>query len=401
MPLVSQSIVSRWYSRNSWVYTHFSYLFQNPVWSKNVPGGFSLCPYFWLALFSMFIFRPMIWGWLLTRFLFSWWKPGKIVDWMDRVVCGQWQEGRRGRSIGIIWVLMAVSLPFLFSFETYTEAGLLRYSLIPTLLFEAMLIIAFWKESRKASKECNPQNYLIVAGVLALAIFGTISPSDLLEVLWFPFWLLMATVAIGAKGIWIALGWVAIKATSFFFFVIEHWLFSSTVAVVASIASWIAWKLEVKYNWTEDLKMSQLKRNAYKYLASLVEPNVLSDLDKVRAWIPGSLNAREIIEQAFSGWAAEFTNGYFKEYMEFMKHRFSEAYERNINFMVLEFNSHQEHLDQEVLARNEKCHELTAQVGRLSYPIVWGARQIATFFAMIRDIIKSRKQGVCPYLTFK
>ena len=56
--LVKQSIVEKWYQRDSWVYKNFAYLFQNPLWNKAIPGGFSVCPYFWLNLFSFFIFAP-------------------------------------------------------------------------------------------------------------------------------------------------------------------------------------------------------------------------------------------------------------------------------------------------------------------------------------------------------
>lgn len=56
--LVKKSIVEAWYQRDSWVYRNFSYLFENPLWNKNVPGGFSVCPYFWLSIFSLLVFRP-------------------------------------------------------------------------------------------------------------------------------------------------------------------------------------------------------------------------------------------------------------------------------------------------------------------------------------------------------
>lgn len=56
--LVSQNIVNRWYNKNHWIYRQFAYLFKNPLWSKTIPNGFSVCPYFWLALFSAFLFKP-------------------------------------------------------------------------------------------------------------------------------------------------------------------------------------------------------------------------------------------------------------------------------------------------------------------------------------------------------
>jgi hypothetical protein len=58
--LVKRSIVEQWYKTNSWVYKNFSYLFQNPLWDVNIPKGFSVCPYFWLSIFSILIFKPFV-----------------------------------------------------------------------------------------------------------------------------------------------------------------------------------------------------------------------------------------------------------------------------------------------------------------------------------------------------
>lgn len=57
--LVKRSIVEKWYQRDSWVYKNFAFLFQNPLWTKSVPRGFTVCPYFWMSLFSFIIFRPL------------------------------------------------------------------------------------------------------------------------------------------------------------------------------------------------------------------------------------------------------------------------------------------------------------------------------------------------------
>lgn len=81
--LVKRSIVEKWYQRDSWVYRQFSYLFKNPLWSKRIPSGFSVCPYFWLSLFSFFIFRPCVVA--PVRYVFSplirgSGKPAKCLD---------------------------------------------------------------------------------------------------------------------------------------------------------------------------------------------------------------------------------------------------------------------------------------------------------------------------------
>jgi hypothetical protein len=81
--LIKKSIVERWYQRDSWVFKQFSYLFQNPLWHKNVPCGFSVCPYFWLSLFSLFIFRPLFVfpiNYLFRPLVVGIGKPAKAID---------------------------------------------------------------------------------------------------------------------------------------------------------------------------------------------------------------------------------------------------------------------------------------------------------------------------------
>ncbi len=60
MAFVSKDCIDEWFSPRSWVYKGFAYLFQNPLWDKRIPKGFSLCPYFWLAIFSILLFKPII-----------------------------------------------------------------------------------------------------------------------------------------------------------------------------------------------------------------------------------------------------------------------------------------------------------------------------------------------------
>jgi len=58
MALVSDEIIGEWFKKNSWVYRGFSYWFKNPFWDKKIPNGFSLCPYFWVAISAWLFFIP-------------------------------------------------------------------------------------------------------------------------------------------------------------------------------------------------------------------------------------------------------------------------------------------------------------------------------------------------------
>lgn len=57
---VSEEFLNSWFRTDSWIYKHFAYLFQNPLWNRKVPKGFSVCPFFHMSMFSMCILRPLI-----------------------------------------------------------------------------------------------------------------------------------------------------------------------------------------------------------------------------------------------------------------------------------------------------------------------------------------------------
>lgn len=60
MPLVPLDRIKTWYHHDSFVYRAFSYLFKNSLWDRPIPKGASVCAYWWSAMFSLFIFRPLI-----------------------------------------------------------------------------------------------------------------------------------------------------------------------------------------------------------------------------------------------------------------------------------------------------------------------------------------------------
>jgi hypothetical protein len=81
--LVKKEIVEKWYLRDSWVYRNFSYLFVNPLWEKRIPKGFTVCPYFWMSMFSLLIFRPFIVAplkYIVLPIINAIGKPAHMVD---------------------------------------------------------------------------------------------------------------------------------------------------------------------------------------------------------------------------------------------------------------------------------------------------------------------------------
>jgi len=60
---VSEERIDRWFDPNeeTLVRKGFEFWFQNPLWNKNVPQGFSLCPMFWMSMASYLVFKPVFW----------------------------------------------------------------------------------------------------------------------------------------------------------------------------------------------------------------------------------------------------------------------------------------------------------------------------------------------------
>jgi|GEM_PF-3891830 len=89
--LVPEKMVKAWYKKTHPIYKGFKYLFKNELWQKDVPEGFSVCPFFWFGLFGMtgfrfcfvwpiyYIFQPILRSTVA--------KPFKVVDDFGRNHC--------------------------------------------------------------------------------------------------------------------------------------------------------------------------------------------------------------------------------------------------------------------------------------------------------------------------
>ena len=63
--LVPENVVNEWFKPGHPIRKSFDYLFQNPLWTKDVPKGFSVCLYFWMSvvlspLFRFFLVWPIV-----------------------------------------------------------------------------------------------------------------------------------------------------------------------------------------------------------------------------------------------------------------------------------------------------------------------------------------------------
>lgn len=235
--LVKKSIVEKWYQRDSWVYKNFSYLFENPLWDKRVPNGFSVCPYFWLSIFSLFIFRPLFVcpiRYLLLPIIHLIGKPAHALDTMlanllnrifGRRQFGQWTG--EGIVVSLLLTLCASGILFILGC-----IGVGLYNFYPFLTKASNLgMFSFWSitsfltlfgiisaHKKITNTECQTSNYLYVWVILFAISIGVFIPHEfatgvtiLLNGLGKAFsstgGFLWVVIAFVAKWVWFGLAW--------------------------------------------------------------------------------------------------------------------------------------------------------------------------------------------------
>lgn len=220
--LIKKSIVEKWYQTDSWVYKNFSYLFQNPLWKKRVPRGFSVCPYFWLSLFSIlfrfcfvapiqYIFTP------LTKLIG---KPATVVDTFCKKILVKigFDEDKLGSELfvgfniflvvvilacvaccGISIAFVGVKLVVLYAFLKDISLGIFAYW--SGLSFITMWTILFIHKTM-TNTECRTMNYLWVLVVLFFIASGVFIPTELIHGIVVLFTSIAAVVVTAGGIIW-------------------------------------------------------------------------------------------------------------------------------------------------------------------------------------------------------
>lgn len=225
--LVKRSIVERWYQTDSWVYKNFAYLFQNPLWQKKVPNGFSVCPYFWLNLFSVLLFRPLFVAPITYVFLPIIKGLGKPAAAIDKGLhqllkkLGIYVEDYSvgcGTGLSLVCLIALVCAGALLYFT-----GVKLQTFYPYLTNDSPTgMFAFWSVAsfvplfaiiglhKKITKtDCKTMSYLYVWLALFAIAFGVFLPHEamdgsglILGMIWF-------TIKVIASGIWAAIAFVA------------------------------------------------------------------------------------------------------------------------------------------------------------------------------------------------
>jgi hypothetical protein len=216
MALVSDSCVKAWFQTDSWVYKGFEYLFRNPLWRARTPVGFSLCPYFWLALFSILIFKPIIvpiclgFKWLIKKII----KLGGVpIRSLDEYFGRRWFKSlayNTGKGIAIlIGLIAAIAFVGICALGIYTYSSyLIHKGLHLFFLFVwtvtnviSVLVTSIYNyRHRYCLNRCKVEWYSVIIFIV----------STLMYCVFFPDMGLIAVKAIGTGFIWVfkALWWL-------------------------------------------------------------------------------------------------------------------------------------------------------------------------------------------------
>ena len=497
--LIKRSIVEKWYQRDSWVYKNFAYLFQNPLWDKSIPNGFSVCPYFWMNLFSFFIFRPLFVApikYLILPLIRAIGKPAHVVDeWLytqlqkigfgpPRYVVGFGMLGSTLLAIlasGITFLLVFGSISIYHYYNNLDGVWTSLYwfwtvaSLVP-------LLISIFVHKIMSTTECKPGYYLVgwvVLFIISLFVFIPHHTIHALGVALFAtahglghFFSMCWSGAIYGLGAAFSAIWAVLKVLfswkPWAVIMLPWWGFILAITVVG----WVGDKV---LTWWDNHTLNNLRQDNpdqlyVRFRLAWVDLFVRIILEHKR-WKNGEIfndnfdtytskavNTMKysLIRRTFeefwkteldalqknypllreSGWKAitnaDNTNTRFwnlkinlenkavsDQFPKMSVDEFLVALrdivlkDKYVKELAAQYKSDDEHREKRRVARkNSRSHELCieithaiadgskAAVRGLWDFIRWVCSSICTFFAYMWMLIKAKKQGACPYITF-
>ncbi len=392
MPLVPRSTIDIWYRRDSWVYRQFKFLFFNPLWKRAVPGGFSLCPYFWLSMFSLAVVKPFVYFIVFIRWLvrlLGLRKVREIPAWVIALV------------MLCAFALMMLSALVVLG-VVYYQAGCLPALVLPLALVIGFAVCLFYAVDKgwTSTTRCRVEHYSQLGAVAAVALALLLEREHFLTVLtgtghglaefgallWFCVGEVVAWCGRAAVTTWHAVRW--------FFVWASLWLIIGLGSiVVASFFGWLAMKLTPPDDARpkpEDLK--KVRDEVADHLWRMVP-------------FTGSELPSGIFERNFR----RMMPGLLEHLVEIYR---TPAYMKEANDAVERFTSvWRRILDDRYRRAQEwdaKCSRVTHALGVvlnpigavLWFPVKWCAKQVWTFLCMLVAVAKAGKKGACPYLLF-
>ena len=285
MPLVPEKTYMTWFNKKSWMYSQFSYCYRNPLWKKDVPGGYSLCPYFWQSLLIGFLLLRLLLVPSLTvivwviKHLFNWYlKIGKgIRRWLsDTFLDMKGEEFVRCDGAELLCLLasiVAIVAPFMAAlacsvvicnaFEKGSINEIIAAITIALIGLELFAIMAHGlvTMSRDKHTECKPMIYVAITAIIALLTFVCINIKVLFH--WFVYTLICKWIwTITLISIWEVLCGFGIWTKTFIinsFFNTTGYLASHLAIILGVVSVWIL--IIAVFRWMLDKSTEQVEKD--------------------------------------------------------------------------------------------------------------------------------------------
>lgn len=437
MPLVPIDTIKTWYRTDSWVYRHFSYLFTNPLWKKRVPSGFSVCPFFWLALFSLFVFRPFVFSFLVLRALVRVTRLSRAFRWVDDKFAAMWIKmgaevngptGLPTLMSGVAFLIFVFCYIFgvllegaILAHATYAEIGILPFLYMPLTLAFALLGCGIYV-AKNPHSECKPEVYLRVLSAGMLVVAAIIAPGA--------FWTVVSTPFVWLGGfLWdgvCLVGWAIAQAASFIWSIIVGiclgalaFVVMSPILIIAGLlvgaVAWLAFKYEyLLLPKVEGDAKGEVPNQAVTYQhteSDVIRIGIVSISNRVWNNLPRSIDSRGRAFARKSPLVTEWIKANLKpEWLKMSDDdiltnlRSHPDYPIIVDKVIGEFRAKESTRDAARKARQAKCAKITAAINKrlkqASWPIVWTSKQCWTFACLLWELAKSYKTRSCPYLIF-
>lgn len=382
MALVPTSIVSEWYCRSSWVYRSFSYLFSNPLWDKQIPSGFSLCPLFWCALFSLFIFRPFVYALLGLRAIIKPLNLDGLIRWTDGIAGRLLFESETQPFLMPTFVAftmlsvlaLLISGIVIWGVQCWAVGAFAAFVLPISLFFTLSGAAVYWAANEERGSDRCPVYLYVRAMTVACLVAG---------VLWYP------------AGMWFSFVEIPLDFLSFVLQVIvacfgliwslKGYIIWGLIGLgLTGIAGWLSLKVADMQAQRRPAPSPTVDRRVrLRQLADVLYRNDDTDGWRSSSWYWRILNSfGDILDRYILGdnWDA-YTVAADPE----LQRRIREAWfaEREKKRLF-----------------DERCKRVTAALGVLLIPFAVVGKQACIVCAYLWQLVKASKSKACPYIRF-
>ncbi len=396
MPLLPSATYSAWFKKTSSVYRAFAFLFQNPLWRKNVPTGFSLCPFAWLALFSAVIFRPLVYVLLGIHAIIKALRLTRVIEFTDALVCRLMRNTDDNpifipTAMGLSIVLVVSLLLFGLGLAAVScwQIGIFGAFLLPIVLLATLLICGAYASNHRGDR-CHVETYVHVVTILCLISAWIFHPAEAYAVfIGAPIDMtkgaghgLVFAVTEVWKAIVFIIVWCAEGVWASRFIVL-----SSVIGLgLAAVAGWLTFNSPVfsknkdKQGEVTDEDVRRLRRSI------LVKSLWEKDLTKGRngKWWESFLTKWDSVIDSYLGepYSYEMGNKLWAEMLPKANAQWVEEQRKQADY-------------------DARCQKVSDALAKLVSPIVFVLKQGAIVCSYLWALVKAKKSGACPYIRFQ